>query len=1011
MAWFVNICEGRPFDVMVRAAEFALALTEPERDNVLFDKSDGYSPWRHLMSGPDQLALRELSMQHHAHRKTLEEVVQHVAKASSRGGELSASEMQSTQAQISSTQMQRLAMRTGHAVSVRPPPGCWLLMLSQADRVQPHQLAAYSRSMAFAPYIQCAPASWPVGVNKTVFARRKVAQHGPVLLIGHYDRTTNLQVLQDLLAAGAKHISLFDPYHLAGAYAGALPSHVSHFDACPPLDRARHAARCSCVVAAEAVYADNHFLWEAVALGLRPLGHLLPGAPQPNLPWTPNLLAQAWAAQQAHAEPQQVPEIVDWSDLVARLHGPDTAPAPRTPIMEVYLGAHRARVWHAMPPPDANATCPIILLSPASGVAPDVALHSSLKAYREVYIDLRENPELGIWLAEHGADWAVCRASEIEPLVANLRGRTEPVQLDVVHLDDTTERVQHVRAALTALHAGWERSAGQSRPPQILVHFNRKLDNAGASRRGIGVAVATETVVGGLELDAPGRYTLQWLGKHVPSSVRGRVYYYPFGERVGIEGDEADYAALPQLFAQDKIDLLCNVDPFLVGSTAARTAWARRAVPLVGMLHSIHTAGGSTEVLLQLLSGPSLPCDAILSPSRCGAVAYQGLLDAAADYLAPQLKEPPRFAGRLEVIPYGIDPAFYADLLPISCRAALSWPQDAPILLTMGRFARQEKADLLPLLLATQALLQRYPKLHLVLAGGKSPPPDENYAAVVRNLARDLGIGAHVRICEDVSTEDKFLMYGAADLVLAVSDSIQETYGVSILEAMAAGRPVVASGWNGYRELVRHGETGLLVPTYSVAPPRHSELVQRIAEGTAGYGHRDLHESVAVDPHALTAACQALLDSPAERHRMGEEARRVVAADYDQAKLARTLGDLLLQRVEEARHCPWPVPNARQPFADPVGQRFAHYPSGGTLDDSTVLIPGAWARVPVPSVSTVEAVRSQSLLQAVQVAPMRIADLVALMEAPGYDAAAVRLRIARCLKYGQLRRMDGGGGG
>ena len=38
----------------------------------------------------------------------------------------------------------------------------------------------------------------------------------------------------------------------------------------------------------------------------------------------------------------------------------------------------------------------------------------------------------------------------------------------------------------------------------------------------------------------------------------------------------------------------------------------------------------------------------------------------------------------------------------------------------------------------------------------------------------------------------------ASNLVLSLVDNIQETFGLSIAEAMAAGRPVVASNWNGY---------------------------------------------------------------------------------------------------------------------------------------------------------------------------------------------------------------------
>ena len=53
----------------------------------------------------------------------------------------------------------------------------------------------------------------------------------------------------------------------------------------------------------------------------------------------------------------------------------------------------------------------------------------------------------------------------------------------------------------------------------------------------------------------------------------------------------------------------------------------------------------------------------------------------------------------------------------------------------------------------------------------------------------------------------------ACDLVLSLVDNIQETFGLSIAEAMAAGRPVVASDWDGYRDLIRNGIDGYLFPS------------------------------------------------------------------------------------------------------------------------------------------------------------------------------------------------------
>ena len=79
-----------------------------------------------------------------------------------------------------------------------------------------------------------------------------------------------------------------------------------------------------------------------------------------------------------------------------------------------------------------------------------------------------------------------------------------------------------------------------------------------------------------------------------------------------------------------------------------------------------------------------------------------------------------------------------------------------------------------------------------------------------------LHISIPVSIVNGMDPELRFGVWQAADVFTSLSDSIQETFGLVILEAMASGLPVVASDWDGYRDLVIDGVTGFLVPTYMV---------------------------------------------------------------------------------------------------------------------------------------------------------------------------------------------------
>src|SRR6185437_4529883 len=55
---------------------------------------------------------------------------------------------------------------------------------------------------------------------------------------------------------------------------------------------------------------------------------------------------------------------------------------------------------------------------------------------------------------------------------------------------------------------------------------------------------------------------------------------------------------------------------------------------------------------------------------------------------------------------------------------------------------------------------------------------------------------------------DRRNAWAAGDLFVSLSDGIQETFGLTPVEAMAAGLPVVVSDWNGYRDTVRDGVEG-----------------------------------------------------------------------------------------------------------------------------------------------------------------------------------------------------------
>jgi glycosyltransferase involved in cell wall biosynthesis len=165
-----------------------------------------------------------------------------------------------------------------------------------------------------------------------------------------------------------------------------------------------------------------------------------------------------------------------------------------------------------------------------------------------------------------------------------------------------------------------------------------------------------------------------------------------------------------------------------------------------------------------------------------------------------------------------------------------------PRLITVGRLKAPK--DFSTLLRALAGLEPRSFEEALIVGSG----PDRSR---VEQELSSLGLGGRVRVLGERQDVRTLL----ADSDVFVLSSRSEGLPVSVLEAMAAGLPVVASDVGGLRELVVEGETGLLVPP--------------------------------ADPEALAAALQGLLADRALRRRLGAAGRARAEARFDLAPFRR----------------------------------------------------------------------------------------------------------------------------
>ncbi|MGQ0507933.1 MAG: glycosyltransferase family 4 protein, partial [Myxococcaceae bacterium] len=313
------------------------------------------------------------------------------------------------------------------------------------------------------------------------------------------------------------------------------------------------------------------------------------------------------------------------------------------------------------------------------------------------------------------------------------------------------------------------------------------------------------------------------------------------------------------------------------------------------------------------------PYDAVI----CTSVAARQGIEALLQHVSDRLPQPIPYKGRLELIPLGVDTERFRPRPKVACRRALKLPDKGLMLLWVGRLSVADKADLLPTLSIFERLLKLHPSLQLVIAG----TPLQQEQAVLNDYAGALGIAKRVKVIPGVDPAQRHVLHAAADIFLSPVDNIQETIGLTPLEAMACGVPQVVSDWDGYRDTVTT-ETGFLIPTWmarEVDPVREALAPLRDWQGRDD--HLALAQSTAVDPYAMFHALDALIRSEPLRKRLGAASRRralnlfgwdVVMKQH--AALWRELG---------ARAVRTPLGKARRSYRHPPYLKaFGHYATG-----------------------------------------------------------------------------------
>jgi starch synthase len=407
-----------------------------------------------------------------------------------------------------------------------------------------------------------------------------------------------------------------------------------------------------------------------------------------------------------------------------------------------------------------------------------------------------------------------------------------------------------------------------------------------------------------------------------------------------------------------RVGALHRPDPLLRDLAFTRLRAGPRAWSIFGVTHTTATAR-AMQALCDLVTAPLFPWDALICTSRAVRETVTDSLEKQADYLRWRLGSVAVTLPQLPVIPLGVhcDDFEFSEEQRRAARAELGFGAGDVVFVYVGRLNPHSKAHPHAMYTALQrfAGLGRVP-VGLVQCGWFGAPETE--AAYREGAARH---------CPDVATRfldgrqaaQRATAWAAADVFISLPDNIQETFGLTPIEAMAAGLPSIVSDWDGYRDTVRQGIDGYRIPTWMPAAPAGVDLA--LYYETEAYTYEayvaQVSQAVSIDPETLFNAVARLAGDPPLRVRMGAAARGRAREAFDWSQIfARYL--TLVEELNDLRRCypslsPGEAPRESPAHPDPFA-RFARYATR-RIEDTTLV------ELVAPPPSSIEALRKDPL--------------------------------------------------
>jgi len=316
---------------------------------------------------------------------------------------------------------------------------------------------------------------------------------------------------------------------------------------------------------------------------------------------------------------------------------------------------------------------------------------------------------------------------------------------------------------------------------------------------------------------------------------------------------------------------------------------------LIGITHTTASKSVMTS-LSSLAMSDVMPWDAIICTSDCVLDTVNRVIDDRFEKLSSKFSIKNPIYPQLPVIPLGLDKDEfdYTEDFKKKSRKNLGIEENDIVIVYVGRLSFHAKAHHVPMYLALESCskdLEKNQKIHIIQTGW-----------FANNFVKDTFVDEGKKICPSVKfhfldgkdQDNKHISLSSGDIFISLSDNIQETFGLTPLEGMAAGLAVIVSDWNGYKSTVRQNIDGYRVNTVLLGKGYGEDFAYDHMMEKINYDHYVgmSVQRVAVDVADCIEKLSILIRDKDKRIKFGKSGKQRIKECFDWSVILKQYRDL-----------------------------------------------------------------------------------------------------------------------